>query len=304
MDKRDMKREEAGQTDAGHPYRKLYEEGTRFLTDAGLEEREAKLDARALLEYTCGTSLRTLLSEPDLPVSAEAAARFRERIGRRGAREPLSYITGTRDFMGLTFKVDRSVLIPEQDTENLVEEIMRNLCGGERILDLCTGSGCILLSLLYYSNGTTGVGTDLSHEALGTAADNAGRLNLAERAKWRQGDLFEAVGDDERFDLIVSNPPYIRSDVIDGLSPEVSVHEPRLALDGGEDGLSFYRKIIPEAVRHLVTGGILFLEIGFDQAEAVSALMRDAGYYEVRVIRDYGGNDRIVHGIKSINQSR
>ena len=284
-------------------YIELYEEGTRILSDAGLEESEARLDARSLLEYTCGTSLHTLLFEPELPVPGEAAAVFMELIGRRREREPLSYITGTRDFMGLTFKVDRSVLIPEQDTENLVEEIMRNLCGGERILDLCTGSGCILLSLLYYSNGTTGVGTDLSHEALGTAADNAGRLNLAERAKWRQGDLFEAVGDDERFDLIVSNPPYIRSDVIDGLSPEVSVHEPRLALDGGEDGLSFYRKIIPEAVRYLVTGGMLFLEIGFDQAEAVSSLMRDAGYYEVRVIRDYGGNDRIVCGIKSVRQA-
>ena len=304
MDGRDRNRPDGGGTDAEHLYRELYEEGTRLLTDAGFEESEARLDARSLLEHTCGTSLQTLLLEPDRPVCEEAAARFRDHIVRRSEREPLSYITGTRDFMGLTFKVDRSVLIPEQDTENLVEEIMRELCGGERILDLCTGSGCILLSLLHYSNGTTGVGTDISREALGTAAENAGRLDLAERTRWRQGDLFEAVGDDERFDLIVSNPPYIRSDVIPGLSPEVSVHEPRLALDGGEDGLSFYRKIIPEAARHLVTGGMLFLEIGFDQAEAVSALMRDAGYYEVRVIRDYGGNDRIVRGIKSIHQRR
>ena len=284
-------------------YIELYEEGTRILSDAGLEESEARLDARSLLEYTCGTSLHTLLFEPELPVPGEAAAVFMELIGRRREREPLSYITGTRDFMGLTFKVDPGVLIPEQDTENLVEEIMKDLCGGERILDLCTGSGCILLSLLYYSNGTTGVGTDLSPDALRTASANADLLGLTERAAWRTGDLFEAVGDDERFDLIVSNPPYIRSDVIPGLAPEVSSHEPRLALDGGEDGLSFYRKIIPEAVRYLVTGGMLFLEIGFDQAEAVSSLMRDAGYYEVRVIRDYGGNDRIVCGIKSVRQA-
>ena len=181
---------------------------------------------------------------------------------------------------------------------------MRHLCGGERILDLCTGSGCILLSLLSYSNGTTGVGTDLSGKALEIAARNAERLGLLERTAWRQGDLFDAVGSDERFDLIVSNPPYIRSEVIPSLAAEVSVYEPRLALDGGEDGLYFYRKIIPGSVSRLVTGGMLFLEIGSDQAEEVSALMRDAGFYEVRTIRDYGGNDRIVCGIKSIHQDR
>ena len=217
---------------------------------------------------------------------------------------PLSYITGKRDFMGLTFEVTRDVLIPEQDTENLAEEIMRHLCGGERILDLCTGSGCILLSLLSYSNGTTGVGTDLSGKALEIAARNAERLGLLERTAWRQGDLFEAVSGDEKFDLIVSNPPYIKSEVIPSLAAEVSVYEPRLALDGGEDGLYFYRKIIPGSVSRLVTGGMLFLEIGSDQAEEVSALMRDAGFYEVRTIRDYGGNDRIVCGIKSIHQDR
>ena len=133
---------------------------------------------------------------------------------------------------------------------------------------------------------------------------NAERLGLLERTAWRQGDLFEAVSGDEKFDLIVSNPPYIKSEVIPSLAAEVSVYEPRLALDGGEDGLYFYRKIIPGSVSRLVTGGMLFLEIGSDQAEEVSALMRDAGFYEVRTIRDYGGNDRIVCGIKSIHQDR
>lgn len=285
-------------------YGKLYEEGTRILSDSGIEEREAKLDARFLLEHICGTTLQTLLLDKERDVSAEEEGAYRELIAQRRARVPLSYITGTRDFMGLTFEVTRDVLIPEQDTENLAEEILRHLCGGERILDLCTGSGCILLSLLSYSNGTTGVGTDLSGKALDIAARNAEKLDLAERAAWRQGDLFEAVGDDEKFDLIVSNPPYIKSEVIPSLASEVSVYEPRLALDGGEDGLSFYRKIIPGSVSRLVTGGMLFLEIGFDQAEDVSALMRDAGYYEVRTIRDYGGNDRIVCGIKSIHQDR
>ena len=161
----------------------------------------------------------------------------------------------------------------------------------------------ILLSLLYYSNDTTGVGTDLSEKALEVARRNAERLGLSERSLWRQGDLFDAVGEDEKFDVIVSNPPYIRSSVIPELAEEVKVYEPHMALDGGEDGLYFYKKIIPGAVKHLVTGGMLFLEIGYDQAEAVSALMKEAGYYEVRTIRDYGGNDRIVCGIKSIHQS-
>lgn len=285
-------------------YGKLYEEGTRILADAGIEEREAKLDARFLLEHVCGTTLQTLLLNKERPVSAEEEGAYRELIAQRRERVPLSYITGSRDFMGLTFLVTRDVLIPEQDTENLAEEIMRHLCGGERILDLCTGSGCILLSLLSYSNGTTGVGTDLSGKALEIAARNAERLGLLERTAWRQGDLFEAVSGDEKFDLIVSNPPYIKSEVIPSLAAEVSVYEPRLALDGGEDGLYFYRKIIPGSVSRLVTGGMLFLEIGSDQAEEVSALMRDAGFYEVRTIRDYGGNDRIVCGIKSIHQDR
>ena len=283
-------------------YAELYEEGARTLVEAMIEEREAKLDARLLLEYVMGTTLHTLLFDSELAVPEEHAVLYRTLIEKRSSRLPLSYITGQRDFMGLVFEVNRDVLIPEQDTENLVEEIMRHLCGGERILDLCTGSGCILLSLLSYSNGTTGIGTDLSGRALDVAARNAERLGLAERAAWRQGDLFEAVGSDERFDLMVSNPPYIKSEVIPSLAAEVSVYEPRLALDGGEDGLYFYRKIIPGAVSRLVTGGMLFMEIGYDQAEAVSALMRDAGFYEVRTIRDYGGNDRIVCGVKSIHQ--
>ena len=284
-------------------YKDLYAEGVLALSSCGIEEREAKLDARLLLEFVCGTDLQTLLLSGDTPVSSENADRYRELLALRTKRVPLSYLTGSRDFMGLTFEGNRDVLIPEQDTENLVEEIMKELCGGEKILDLCTGSGCILISLLRYSNGTSGIGTDLSDRALEVALRNAARLEVAHRPAWRQGDLFEAVGEEERFDVIVSNPPYIRSDVIGELAEEVRAHEPRLALDGGEDGLSFYRKIIPGAVRHLVPGGILYLEIGFDQAQAVSELMREAGYYDVKVIRDYGGLDRIVRGIKSIHQN-
>lgn len=283
-------------------YREIYSEGTEALAAVLEQEREAQLDARLLLEHVCGTSVQTLLLEGDRPVSESDADLYRELIKRRCSREPLAYILGKWDFMGLEFGVSSHVLIPEQDTENLVEEVMRELCDGDRILDLCTGSGCILLSLLHYSNATTGVGTDLSEEAIAAARENAERLGLSDRSEWRTGDLFEAVRPEERFDIIVSNPPYIESGIIAELEPEVRIHEPRMALDGGDDGLDFYRRIIPEAADHLVTGGMLFLEIGYDQADQVSALMKDAGYYEVRAIKDYGGNDRIVCGIKSIHQ--
>ena len=292
----------SGKTAAAAVYKELYREGAGILARVLEEEREAQLDARLLLEHVCGTGLQTLLLDGERPVSAEQAGLYREYVLRRSRREPLAYILGEREFMGLTFEVNADVLIPEQDTENLIEEIMRELHDSDRILDLCTGSGCILLSLLHYSNGTSGVGTDLSGKALAVAGRNAERLGLADRTELRCGDLFEPLSPDERFDIIVSNPPYIKSGVIEELAPEVRGHEPRMALDGGEDGLSFYRRIIPEAVRHLVTGGMLFLEIGYDQADAVKSLMNNAGYYDVRSIKDYGGNDRVVCGIRSIHQ--
>ncbi len=283
-------------------YRELYNEGNSALSMALEEEREAQLDARLLLEHVCGTSLQTLLLDGERAVTDNEAELYRRLLKRRCSREPLAYILGKWDFMGLEFGVSSDVLIPEQDTENLVEEVMREVCDGDRILDLCTGSGCILLSLLNYSNGSTGVGTDLSEGAIAVAKENALKLGLSERCDWKAGDLFEAVDPGEKFDIIVSNPPYIRSETIGELAPEVRIHEPRMALDGGDDGLYFYKRIILEAADYLRTGGMLFLEIGYDQAEQVGALMKDAGYYEVRTIKDYGGNDRIVCGIKSIHQ--
>ena len=157
-------------------YREIYNEGAEALAAVLEQEREAQLDARLLLEHVCGTSVQTLLLEGDRPVSESDADLYRELIKRRCSREPLAYILGKWDFMGLEFGVSSHVLIPEQDTENLVEEVMRELCDGDRILDLCTGSGCILLSLLHYSNATTGVGTDLSEEAIAAARENAERL--------------------------------------------------------------------------------------------------------------------------------
>ena len=192
---------------AGAAYKELSSEGVKILSRVLEEEREAQLDARLLLEHVCGTGLQTLLLDGDLPVSGENAALYRQYIQRRSHREPLAYILGEWDFMGLTLEVNRDVLIPEQDTENLIEEIMKETCDGDRILDLCTGSGCILLSLLNYSNRSVGVGTDLSEKAIEVARRNAQKLGLTDRSDWRCGDLFEAVRPAERFDIIVSNPP-------------------------------------------------------------------------------------------------
>lgn len=332
-----------------YPCRDVYEEGMALL--AGLED--AALDARLLLEHFCGIDTNRLLAEPGMPVSDDLRSAFLKGIKRRAAREPLAYIVGEQSFMGLPFIVSEDVLIPEQDTENLVEEALRLIDDGSRILDLCTGSGCILLSLLHYTNGCIGVGTDLSEKALEIARRNASAHGLSDQTVWLQGDLFDAldplnkkdnddkdnkrenykIEDNKReesrddqaeksteseksesgfpgmsytsgYDMIISNPPYIPTSVIDTLQPEVRCAQPRMALDGGGDGLDFYRRIISEAPAHLVVGGRLLLEIGYDQAEAVSDLLREAGYYGIEILKDYGGNDRIATAVCRLAQKR
>lgn len=282
-------------------YRKSCELGKSKLTAAGVPE--AELDARLLLEYVCGTDRNTLLVHGDRELTAAEEERYRALIERRAQRVPLQHLTGTQDFMGLTFRVNSHVLVPRQDTEILVEEVLRQLHDGMRILDLCTGSGCILISLLHYTNDCAGVGVDLSPEALEVARENAARLlesSDRERpqrdCRWVCGDLFEGV--DGKYECIVSNPPYIRSGEIDGLMPEVRDHEPRMALDGHDDGLYFYRRIIGESPDYLTGGGLLALEIGCDQGEDVCALMERQGFREVRVVKDYAGLDRVVTGIR------
>lgn len=286
-------------------YRELYEEGRRILEQAGLPD--AALDARFLLEEVCGTNLQTLLVFPEKKVTEEEVNQYRAFIQRRKDREPTAMILGEWDFMGLTFRLNKSTLIPEQDTEVLVETALEELKRrglGEaplRILDLCTGSGCILLSLLHELRNAGGLGTDLSEEALEAARENAVRLGLQERAAFRQGDLWEPVGD-ERFDLIVSNPPYVPTEVIPTLEPEVRCGEPYAALDGGEDGLVFYRRIMKEAAGHLKPSGIIIVESGFDEAPQIAALMQDQKLRGIRTVKDYGGLDRVVLGALSIRQ--
>lgn len=272
-------------------YRQLYEYGVEKLVEAGIDE--AKLDARLLLEYICHTDRNTLLVHGDIERNEMEEQFYRMCIEKRATRIPLQHITGEQEFMGLTFRVNQHTLIPRQDTETLVEEGMRHMYDGMRILDMCTGSGCILLSLLKYSNECEGIGVDISEEALKVARENAQRLGL--KAEFVQGDLFEPVPE-KKFDMIVSNPPYIETAVIETLMPEVRDHEPMQALDGMEDGLFFYRKIVEKASGFLTKGGWLLFEIGHNQGEAVSKLMTVQGFKEVEVVKDYTGLDRVVLG--------
>ena len=206
---------------------------------------------------------------------------------------------GSQEFMGYEFLVNEHVLIPRQDTENLVEEALKVIRPDMYVLDMCTGSGCILISLLKYAaerkhiTGVKAVGADISADALEVAKKNAQRLKVP--VIWVQSDIFENVS--ESFDLIVSNPPYIRTEVIQGLEDEVKLHDPWIALDGHEDGLYFYRRIVSESISHLNDGAWLMSEIGHDQAEDVSKLMKSAGFCNIYVKKDLAGLDRVVCGM-------
>lgn len=287
-------------------YRECYENGRAALEAVGIEE--AAWDARLLLEYVCETNRNDLLVHGDYPVDVDKEAKYFELLEKRKQRIPLQHLTGVQEFMGLEFKVNEHVLIPRQDTEILVEEVLKNLHDGMHVLDMCTGSGCILISLLNYSNDCQGVGVDISEEALKVARENAKKLLGGkivsegecpdgvddESVIFIQSDMFENVIG--KYEIIVSNPPYICSDVIPTLMPEVKDHEPMQALDGTADGLFFYRKIVDESKSYLTGGGMLYFEIGYDQAEAVSKLMQEAGFAEINVVKDYAGLDRVVYG--------
>lgn len=270
--------------------KQAYESGMNRLSKAGFEE--AKSDILLLLDGLFGLSMTDILAHGEEELDDKEAATFESALEKRLQHIPVQQITGVQEFMGLQFFVNEHVLIPRQDTEILVEEVLKNLHDGFSVLDMCTGSGCIILSLLHYSNSCQGVAVDLSGEALQVAKENANRVQ--EQVTLIQSNLFENVSG--KFDIIVSNPPYIRSDVIPTLMEEVREHEPMMALDGSEDGLYFYRRIIEDAGEHLNGGGMLFFEIGYDQGESVSKLFREAGYMDVSVVKDYAGLNRVVYG--------
>lgn len=272
-------------------YQEIYAWGVSQLKEAGIAE--ASLDARLLLEEVCGTDRNFLLAHGEEEVSGQQKECYENNIAKRQKHIPLQHILGYQEFMGIRFEVTPDVLVPRQDTEILVEEVMRFLHDGMRILDLCTGSGCILLSLLNYSNDCAGIGCDISEKALAVAEKNAKKLK--QEAVFVQSDLFEKI--EGKFEIIVSNPPYIPTEVIPTLMEEVKNHEPITALDGREDGLYFYREIINQAGNYLYPEGKLFFEIGCDQAESVGSLLKEAGFIHITVCRDLAGLNRVVWGI-------
>jgi release factor glutamine methyltransferase len=226
-------------------------------------------------------------------VNADGAARVAALLQRRMTGESVARIIGEREFYGLVFGLNAATLEPRPDTELLVDLALTKLPARGRVLDLGTGTGCIPIATLVNRLDATGLATDLSAEALEMAQRNAARHGVEARLALAQGSWFAAVGE-ERFDVITSNPPYIRSDVVETLAPEVRDFDPRLALDGGPDGLAPYRILAEHSLRHLAAGGSVLVEIGFDQGEAVSALFREAGFGAVTVHTDLGGLDRVV----------
>lgn len=252
---------------------------------------EWSLDAWYLLEYVEGCTKNEYFLYPNREVADAKRQLYEELIEKRSIHIPLQHLTGSQEFMGLSFYVNENVLIPRQDTEILVEQAMKQVKSGMEVLDMCTGSGCILLSILALCPGVCGVGTDISEKALSVAEKNRERLQV--RAELVKGDLFEHI--EGSFDLILSNPPYIPTKVVETLMEEVRDHEPRMALDGREDGLYFYKRIVEQSPVYLKPEGMLFFEIGYDQAEAVCALM-EKDFRDLTVVQDLAGLDRVVYG--------
>ncbi len=270
----------------------LREAGQR-LGRAGVEApvREARLLAGAVL----AAEPAALIAGSGRTIDADQLGRLGAAIDRRAAREPLSHILGSREFWSLAFRVDGNVLDPRPDSETLVEAGLAALAGRDRpwrLLDLGTGSGCLLLALLAELPAATGLGIDRSPAALAVAADNADRLGLAARARFAGGDW--GAGLTGQFDLILCNPPYIPSQAIEGLAPEVALYEPRLALDGGPDGLACYRHLAPQLGPLAAPGGTILLELGDGQADAVASLMAGAGLVVRGVKRDLAGRARVI----------
>ena len=271
-------------------YREAVEFGTKCLTDAGVPD--AALDAWYLLQMVCKIERSYYYVHGEEDITQDAQKEYEIAVQKRAEHIPLQYIIGEQEFMGLRFKVNSNVLIPRQDTETLVEQVLKIVKPGMKVLDLCTGSGCVLISVLKNAPELTGMGSDISKTALLVAKENA-KLHEVD-AEWVRSDLFDNIT--ETFDVIMANPPYIPAGEILSLMPEVRDFEPENALDGGADGLDFYRKIAGQVKDYLNPGGYVYMEIGYDQGEAVSELMRNAGFTEVEVIKDLARNDRVVKG--------
>jgi len=258
------------------------------------------IDARLLLEAAAGATRADIITDPHRLLTPDQQARLDEYLQRRGRREPVSRILGRKGFWKIALKVTPDVLSPRPDTETVVDAVLRAHPEGMAfsVLDMGVGSGAILLSILADRPAARGLGSDVSDEALAVARENAALLDLNHRAAFLRTSWADGLGDDS-FDVVVSNPPYIATAVIDTLEPEVRDHDPRLALDGGGDGLDAYRALVPETLRVLKPGGQFAVEIGCDQAAAVRRLFEAAGAQQVQVIRDLSDRDRVVAGLKN-----
>ena len=257
------------------------------------------IDARLLLEAAADVTRTDIVTDPYRPLTAAQAEALDGYLTRREHREPVSQILGRKGFWKIMLSVNSDVLTPRPDTECVVDEALKDFPEHAplQVLDLGVGSGAILLSILAERPAARGLGVDVSEEALAVARENAANLGLAGRVALLRGDWTQGLGE-STFDLVVANPPYIASDLIETLEPEVRDHEPRLALDGGPDGLSAYRRLAPEILRVLKPGGRFVVEIGYDQRTEVEALFRQAGAEAVRSLRDLGDRDRVVAGAK------
>lgn len=273
-------------------YKDALEYGKQRLLECEIED--ANLDAWLLLEYVSGISRSWYFVHEDEEISENDIEENQILIEQRGKHIPLQQLTKEAYFYGMKFFVNENVLIPRQDTEVLVEQVLSLSKEKEnlKLLDMCTGSGCILLALLANLKQASGTGVDLSEKALEVAQRNSKELGI--EVSWVQSDLFDKVSGS--YDIIVSNPPYIETSVIEGLMDEVKLYEPRMALDGTEDGLFFYREITMQAGKYLKNNGILAFEIGYNQGKAVSEFMKENGYKEVQVLQDLAGLDRVVTG--------
>jgi release factor glutamine methyltransferase len=275
-----------------------WKEAQTRLKAAGVDS--PAIDARLLLEAAAGVTRVEVVSDPYRELPDEAVRTLTEYVDRRSRREPVSRILGKKGFWKLMLAVTPDVLTPRPDTEVVVDVALRHFpeAMSFTMLDIGAGSGAILLAILAERPAATGLGTDVSEEALAVARDNAANLDLDGRAAFLRTSWADGLGD-AGFDLVVSNPPYIRSAEIEMLDPEVRDHEPRLALDGGPDGLEAYRVLAPEVMRLLKPGGVFAVETGWDQAGDVKALFETAGAAQVEIVKDLGDRERVVTGFKN-----
>ena len=269
-------------------YRALIDEGKRII-----DSEESAIEASLLLEHVLHVDRNELYIHPDREVSENDKKEYLNLVNRRILGEPIQYIIGEAPFYGLDFTVNPSVLIPRFDTEVLVEEVLKVIKDGDKVLDLCTGSGCIAVTIKKNKSSADVYASDISDDALKVAKINADKHGVS--ITFIKSDLLENI--EAGYDIIVSNPPYIKTSVIDGLDDIVKNHEPYIALNGGTDGLDFYKRIVADAKKCLKLQGRLIMEIGYDQGEDLRNLLKEAGYSDIKIIKDLSGNDRVAMAV-------